>query len=78
MSKKFWIDFSGYLCVDAENEGDAEKKFWNLIHSRMDLTYPFSDDVWDIDGIEERESPSAFVTPCSTTAQEWEDFWRDK
>ena len=23
--KKYWIDFSGYLCVEAENENEAER-----------------------------------------------------
>lgn len=76
--KKFWIDFSGYLCVEAENEAEAEEKFWELIHNRMDLTSPFSDDVWDIDTIEERDEPSAFITPSSTTAQDWDDFWNSQ
>ena len=78
--KKFWIDFNGYLCVEAEDDGDAEKKFWELIHNRMDLTTPYSDDVWDIDCIEEREEPAPLLRPVYgvATAQELEDFWNDK
>lgn len=49
---KYWVDFSGYLKVEADNEEDAERKMWKWIHSH-NLTGDFSDDVWDIDGIEE-------------------------
>ena len=49
---KYWIDFSGYLKVEADSPEDAERKMWELINS-YNLTGDFSDDVWDIDGIEE-------------------------
>ena len=52
MKKKFWVDFSGYVCVEAESLDEAERLFWegfvNNCHE------PFSDDVWDVDNIEER------------------------
>lgn len=50
---KFWVDFSGYACVEAENTEDAEQKMWSAIHNAFDSKEIF-DDVWDIDGIEER------------------------
>lgn len=54
MSKKFWVDFSGYVLVDAENEQDAETKMWDAINRTLAFPTCFSDDVWDIDGIEEK------------------------
>jgi hypothetical protein len=40
---------------------------------------PFSDDVWDIDGIEEAKEGD-LLEPSSNeiTAQDWEDFWHDR
>lgn len=52
--EEYWIDFSGYLKVKATSETDAERKMWHFINS-MSLTGDFSDDVWDIDGIEKVE-----------------------
>lgn len=51
---EYWIDFSGYLKVKATSPDDADRKMWNLINS-ISLTGDFSDDVWDIDSIEEVE-----------------------
>lgn len=50
--KQFWVDFSGYLKVEADSKEDAERKMWEWINSH-NLTGDFSDDVWDIDCIEE-------------------------
>ena len=52
--KKFWIDFSGYVCVEAENAEQADQKMWDAINQTLAFPTDFSDDVWDIDGIEER------------------------
>ena len=49
--KNFFIDFSGYVKVTADSEADAEQKFWALFVGGYHE--PFSDDVWDIDCIEE-------------------------
>ena len=49
---KYWVDFSGYLKIEADSPEDAERKMWEWINSHS-LTGDFSDDVWDIDGIEE-------------------------
>lgn len=52
MKKKFWVDFSGYVCVEAENPEQAEWLFWQKFVANC--YEPFSDDVWDIESIEER------------------------
>lgn len=49
---KYWVDFSGYLKIEADSPEDAERKMWELINSH-NLTGDFSDDVWEIEGIEE-------------------------
>lgn len=52
--KQFWVDFSGYVKIKAENEKEAEKKFWDFINANCDTSYTdLSDDVWDVEGIEE-------------------------
>lgn len=52
--KEYWIDFSGYMKIKAENENEVQKKFWDFVNVNCDLSYTdCSDDVWDIDGIEE-------------------------
>lgn len=48
---KYWIDFSGYVCVEAKDEDEAEHLFW--VQFAKDVAEPFSNDVWDIDGVEE-------------------------
>lgn len=27
--KKYWIDYSASICIEAENEEDARGRFWN-------------------------------------------------
>ena len=52
--KEYWIDFSGYLKVKAESVDEAERKFWNFINNNVNLSYTdLSDDVWDVEAIEE-------------------------
>ena len=53
--KEFWIDFSGYLRVKAENADDAERKMLKLINEKFNLTEDFSNDVWNIEYVEEYE-----------------------
>lgn len=54
MMKEFWVDFSGYLKIKAETQEEAEKKFWHFINDSIDFSNcDLSDDVWDIEGIEE-------------------------
>lgn len=54
MEKKFWIDFSGYLVINAEDEKDAQGKFWDWVNS-ISASKDFSDDVWDIEHVEQVE-----------------------
>lgn len=52
--KEFWVDFSGYMKVKAETPEEAERKFWKFINEGIDLSHgDLSDDVWDVEGIEE-------------------------
>jgi len=53
--KEFYIDFSGYLKVEAENADEAERKFWNAVNTKCPFLAKdgFSDDVWDLDATEE-------------------------
>ena len=54
--KEFWVDFSGYFKIKAENEIEAEKRFWDFVNANCDISYTdFSDDFWKIEGIEEYE-----------------------
>ena len=46
--KKFYVDFDGYCIVEAETVEEAEQKFWH------NLPTVGSDDVWNLDGIEEK------------------------
>ena len=61
---KYWVDFSGYLKIEADSPEDAERKMWEWINSH-NLTGDFSDDVWDIDGIDEAVD---FVSPIDVEA----------
>ena len=49
--KEFYIDFTGYCCIRAENEEEAEEKFWKGLQPPSEDTF---DDVYDIEGISER------------------------
>lgn len=51
--KEFWVDFSGYLKVEADTPEEAERKFWKFVNNGISLTGELSDDVWDIETIEE-------------------------
>lgn len=50
---KYWIDFSGYVKVEADSKEDAEQKMWDAINRTLAFPTYFDDDVWDIDCIEE-------------------------
>ena len=78
--KEYWIDFSGYVKVEAENADEAERKFWNA-NSPFHVREGFSDDVWEIEAIEEvanKEDESTFKNPNAPTLRDIEDFWNDK
>lgn len=49
--KEFYIDFTGYCCIRAENEEEAEAKFWEGLQTPSKDAF---DDVYDIEGISER------------------------
>ena len=51
--KEFWVDISGYMKIKAETPEEAERKFWYFINVGLNLFSDFSDDVWDIEQIEE-------------------------
>lgn len=51
--KEFWVDFSGYLKIEADTPEEAERKFWKFVNNGISLTGELSDDVWDIEAIEE-------------------------
>ena len=52
--KEFWVDFSGYLKIKADSPAEAERKFWRFIDEGIDLSSgDLSDDVWDLETIEE-------------------------
>lgn len=48
---EYYVDFSGYLRVEADSADEAEAKMWEFINGII-LPHDISDDVWDIDGIE--------------------------
>lgn len=56
---KFWVDFNGYLKIEAEDKQDAESKFWDWVNS-ITASGDFSDDVWDVDVIEPIEGETDF------------------
>ena len=52
--KEYWVDFSGYLKVKANSVDEVERKMWNFING-INVTDGLSDDVWEIEMIEEIE-----------------------
>lgn len=78
--KEFWIDFSGYVTVEAENADEAERKFWDAVHTKCPFHFKdgFTIDVWDIDNTQEVDEVSTIDNPNKPTAEDWEDFWNDK
>lgn len=48
---KYYVDFSGYLTIEANSAEEAEQKMWALINS-LNMTGDYSDDVWDIENVE--------------------------
>jgi hypothetical protein len=74
--KKFWIDFSGYVTVEAENDDEAERKFWRVIHTKCPFLDRdgFSDDVWDVDATQEVDEISTIGNPNKPILQDIEDF----
>ena len=56
--KEFYVDFAGYCKVKAENEAEAEEKFWKWYNQIQDCADTY-DDVIDIEGIETAFDPLA-------------------
>lgn len=50
--KKFYIDFSGYLSVEAKNVEEAEELFWKILWDKNN-TITYTSASIDIDLIEE-------------------------
>ena len=78
--KEFWIDFSGYLKVEAENADEAERKFWHAINTQCGFCgrNEFSEIVWDLDATQEVDEISAIDNPNAPNLQDIEDFWNNK
>ncbi len=49
---KFWIDFQGYCCVDANSKEEAEEIFWDNI---LPLCNPLYDINYQVDTVEKEE-----------------------
>lgn len=56
--KKFYVDFYGWVTIEAENEEQAEKKFWEEFTSRENPDCA-SDDNWEIVVIEEKTAENS-------------------
>lgn len=50
--KKYWVDFSGWGSVKAENEEEAKDKFWQWVSSLSD-EFGFIVAEVDLEGVEE-------------------------
>ena len=56
---KFWIDFQGYCCVDANSKEEAEEKFWDDILPPDNSLYDINYQIDTIEKEEEEEEVSA-------------------
>lgn len=50
--KKYWVDFSGWGSVKAENEEEAKDKFWRWVSSLSD-EFGFTLAEMDLEEVEE-------------------------
>lgn len=48
---KFYIDFTGYCEIEAENEEEAQQQFWDIIYDERGLPK----NVYEICNIEKKE-----------------------
>lgn len=48
---EYYIDFEGYCVIEAENEEEAKKKFWQIIQSDE----PLPSNLYEIQSVEEVE-----------------------
>jgi hypothetical protein len=49
---KFWVDFNGYVCVEAKDKENAMEVFWEQV--KIEENDIFHDVYLDIDGVEEK------------------------
>lgn len=49
---KFWIDFSGYCCVEANSKEEAEEIFWDNITPSDNPLYDIN---YQVDTVEKEE-----------------------
>lgn len=78
--KEYWIDFCGYVKVEAEDADDAVLKF-STTKSPFRDNSDFSNDVWEIESIKEitdNDEEVVFRNPNAPSLQDLEDFWNDK
>ena len=78
--KEYWIDFCGYVKVEAEDVDDAVLKFCTT-KSPFRGNSDFSNDVWEIESIKEitdNDEELIFTNPNAPSLQDIEDFWNDK
>ena len=78
--KEFWIDFSGYVTVEAEDADEAERKFWHAVNTQCGFCgrNEFNDIVWDLDATTEVDEVSIIDNPNKPALQDIENFWNDK
>lgn len=50
---KYWVDFQGYVSIEANNKIEAEERFWEEVQN-LKLNYWITHS-WQIDGIERME-----------------------
>lgn len=50
--KEFWVDFYGYVKIEAKDEIEAEEKFFRFADN-VNMPKDFNTAVYDIDMIEE-------------------------
>jgi len=55
---RFWIDFQGYCCVDAETKEQAEEIFWENITPNTNALYYINYQVDTIETVETEVSES--------------------
>ncbi len=52
---KFWIDFQGYCCVDANSKEEAEEIFWDNMDSITPSDNHLYDITYQVDTVEKEE-----------------------
>ena len=68
---RYYVNFFGFVEVDAQSEDEAREKFWNKIGKAPDQLY-FHDYEWTVDCVE-----TSYIDNV-VSAQMWEDFWYER